>query len=76
MVEFLIQPSFVCGLCVQVNISELGLVTQSGKVVWGKLMEYLFCGLFLVSTQLFFLYAKKILEWRLGMRLLVLLMVC
>ena len=22
-------------LCVKVNVSELGLVTQSGKVVWG-----------------------------------------
>jgi ribosome biogenesis protein NSA2 len=24
------------GTIVEVNISELGLVTQSGKVVWGK----------------------------------------
>jgi hypothetical protein len=23
-------------LCLQVNISELGLVTQGGKVIWGK----------------------------------------
>ena len=26
------------GTVIEVNISELGLVTQSGKVVWGKLM--------------------------------------
>ena len=25
-----------CGLWVQVNVSELGLVTPAGKVVWGK----------------------------------------
>ena len=31
----------------QVNVSELGLVTQGGKVVWGKhVLLFLLCGLF------------------------------
>ena len=29
---------FLCTLQFQVNVSELGLVTPAGKVVWGKII--------------------------------------
>lgn len=29
-------PFVIAGTVLEVNVSELGLVTQNGKVVWGK----------------------------------------
>ena len=38
---FLFQGVITKGTIIEVNISELGLVTAGGKVVWGKYAQVL-----------------------------------
>lgn len=46
-VQLLLSNHNKCVSFSQVNISELGLVTQAGKVIWGKVSPALYC--FIVS---------------------------
>lgn len=42
-VQLLLSHHNKCVSFSQVNISELGLVTQAGKVIWGKVSPALYC---------------------------------
>lgn len=46
------------GTVIEVNISELGLVTQSGKVIWGKLITSHLCTNVVVYDGEMVLYSR------------------